>query len=545
MLFVFAFIISLVVTMILIPPVMKWADKIGAIDIPDARKVHTQAIPRVGGIAMVAGTVLSVLLLADLNQQVIAILVGFLIIWAFGLWDDKCNLNYKIKFLGQLLAVIVVVVWGGVIVQTFPFITGVLPNYLAIPLTIFALVGITNAINLSDGLDGLAGGTSLITVSIIALLAFDSNGEIVVLISMAVAGSILGFLRHNTYPARLFMGDTGSQFLGFSLGVLVIILSQTVNSAMSPLIPLFILGLPILDTMAVMGQRIYERRSPFSPDKNHIHHKLLDIGFDQYEAVFIIYLLQSALIAVAYFMLYELDSLLLLIYITISILVLGFFHTTRIVNWKIHKSELNDKSYLKQLAQFLRNKGWLTTIPTLSLQLIVPLILVVSVLFAEEIEADMAILALLLLLLLFGCFAVRARDTGIVEKAVVYIVSVMAIYLLPVSAEGGVYYNIINFLFTVLAFAFALRVRFSHEKTFQVTPLDYLVVLLVIIVPNLPEAHLDGSGIGEMAVKLIIIFYASEVVTGIKKQKWDLMMIGVIGALSIIVIRGGILNHLF
>ena len=98
MLFIFAFIISLVVTMLLIPPVMKWADKIGAIDLPDARKVHTQAIPRVGGIAMVAGSVLSVLLLADLNQQVIAILVGFLVIWGFGLWDDKCDLNYKVKF---------------------------------------------------------------------------------------------------------------------------------------------------------------------------------------------------------------------------------------------------------------------------------------------------------------------------------------------------------------------------------------------------------------------------------------------------------------
>jgi len=538
MLFILAFIIALVATMILIPPVMKWADKIGAIDLPDARKVHTQAIPRVGGIAMVAGSVLSILLLAELEQQVIAILAGFLVIWGFGLWDDKCNLNYKIKFLGQLLAVVIVVTWGDVVVRTFPFIDGYLADYLAIPLTIFALVGITNAINLSDGLDGLAGGTSLITISIIALLAFDSGGDIVVLISMAVAGSILGFLRHNTYPARLFMGDTGSQFLGFSLGVVVIILSQSVNSAMSPLIPLFILGLPILDTMAVMGQRVYERRSPFSPDKNHIHHKLLGIGFDHYEAVFIIYLLQSALIAIAYFMIYESDALLVLIYIAISVFVLGFFHYAQIAKWKIHTNELSELSLLKVFIEHLRENGWLTTIPTKMLKGLVPLLLVVAAIFAAEISQDMAVLAAFLLIVMLGRSVVKASGSGIIEKAVVYIVSVMAVYLLPVSSDDFDYYNIINILFFLLAIAFALRVRFCYESTFQVTPLDYLVILLVIIVPNLPEAHLDNSGIGEMAIKLVILFYASEAVIGLRVRSWDLMRMGILGALLIIVFRG-------
>jgi len=538
MLFIFAFIVALVVTMLLIPPVMKWADKIGAIDVPDARKVHTQAIPRVGGIAMVAGSVTSILLLAELDQQVIAILVGFIVIWGFGLWDDKCDLNYKIKFLGQLLAVVIVVTWGDVIVRTFPFIDGHIPDYLAIPLTIFALVGITNAINLSDGLDGLAGGTSLITISIIALLAYDAGGEIVVLISMAVAGSILGFLRHNTHPARLFMGDTGSQFLGFSLGVLVIILSQTVNSAMSPFIPLFILGLPILDTMAVMGQRIYERRSPFSPDKNHIHHKLLDIGFDQYEAVFIIYLLQSALIAVAYFMLYESDSMLILIYATISAFVLGSFHYARITSWKFHTNKTSEGTLLKSVSQYLRDKGWLTTVPGMILKIFVPLLLVASALVATEVEQDMAILAVILLVVLTVSLLFNDEGNGIVEKAVVYIVSVVAIYLMSTSSAIAVNYNIINWLFGLLAIAFSLRVHFSREKTFQITPLDYLVIILVILVPNLPEVHLEDSSIGEMAVKLIILFYAGEAVMGLKVRNWDFMRIGTIGVLSILIVRG-------
>jgi len=537
MLFIFAFIIALVVTMLLIPPVMKWADKIGAIDLPDARKVHTQAIPRVGGIAMVAGSVISILLLAELDQQVIAILVGFLVIWGFGLWDDKCDLNYKVKFLGQLLAVVIVVTWGDVIVRTFPFIDGYIPDYLAIPLTIFALVGITNAINLSDGLDGLAGGTSLITISIIALLAYDAGGEMVVLIAMAVAGSILGFLRHNTHPARLFMGDTGSQFLGFSLGVMVIVLSQSVNSAMSPLIPLFILGLPILDTMAVMGQRIYEKRSPFSPDKNHIHHKLLDAGFDQYEAVFIIYVLQSALISVGYFMLYEADALLLLIYAAISTFVLGAFHYARITSWKFHTNDLVESSSLKILISFLRDKGWLTTVPTIILKTLVPLIFILSVILATDVKHDMAILATFLLVVLLGSVLVSSSVSGILEKAVVYVVSVMAVYLLPIDDGELVGSNIVNWFFVLLVVAFAFRVYFSHEKTFQITPLDYLVIILVIIVPNVPEVHLEDSDMGEMAIKLIILFYASEAVMGLKKNNWNVLRIGALTALSILVIR--------
>jgi len=538
MLFIFAFIISLVATMILIPPVMKWADKIGAIDLPDARKVHTQAIPRVGGIAMVAGSVLSILLLADVNQQVIAILVGFLVIWGFGLWDDKCNLNYKLKFLGQLLAVIIVVAWGGVVVHTFPFVDSSLNDYFAIPLTVFALIGITNAINLSDGLDGLAGGTSLITISIIALLAFDAGGEIVVLISMSVAGSILGFLRHNTYPARLFMGDTGSQFLGFSLGVLVILLTQTVNSAMSPLVPLFILGLPILDTLAVMGQRIYERRSPFAPDKNHIHHKLLDVGLDHYEAVFIIYLIQSLLVSIAYFMMYESDALLLLIYAALSICVFGSFIFARINNWSFHKQEEGDVSILKNVVRGLRDKGWLTIVPTQFLTLVIPLVFISSFVFADHVQYDMAVLASVLICIMLTAFIFKLKVAEMLEKAVVYIVSVMSMYLMLLSDYNLEVNNIINILFFVMAVAFALRVRFSTDKTFQITPLDYLVILLVIIVPNLPEAHLGDSSIGEMAVKLVILFYASEAIMGHKERGWDLMRIGTLGALLVVVFRG-------
>ncbi len=538
MLFIFAFIISLVATMILIPPIMKWADKIGAIDIPDARKVHKEAIPRVGGIAMVAGTFVSIALFAEFDQQLISILIGFAVIWGFGLWDDKCDLNYKIKFLGQLLAVVIVVAWGDVIVRTVPFLDEDIPDYLAIPFTIFALIGITNAINLSDGLDGLAGGTSLISISMIALLAYDAGGDLVVLICMAVAGSILGFLRHNTYPARLFMGDTGSQFLGFSLGILVIVLSQNVNSAMSPVIALFILGLPILDTIAVMSQRIYENRSPFSPDKNHIHHKLLELGFDQYEAVFIIYLVQSSMLALAYFLLYESDSLLSVIYLLVAFIVLGSFQLARVSTWRFHDKPEVKNSVLSSFVEILRTRGLLTTVPTRVLGISLISIFLCGVLFTRQVSFDMSILATLLLAMLIVSSVVK-KDRGILtEKMVVYVVSVMSVYMMTsIDADSEINY-IINSLFILLLVAFVLRIRFSTDKTFQVTPLDYLVIILIIVVPNLPEVHLEDSNMGEMAIKLVLLFYASEAILGASRKNWDLMKLGVMLVLTLNIVRG-------
>jgi len=334
------------------------------------------------------------------------------------------------------------------------------------------------------------------------------------------------------------MGDTGSQFLGFSLGVLVILLSQTVNSAMSPLIPLFILGLPILDTMAVMGQRIYEGRSPFAPDKNHIHHKLLAIGFDHYEAVLAIYVVQSILIAVAYFMLYESDALLLVIYIAISGFVLGFFHISRLTSWKFHGGEAGEVSRLKSIAIYLREKGVLTTVPTQILRYIVPLILLSAAAFAVNIKSDMAVLAALLLFTILVSLLIKSHLGELLEKSVVYITAVIAVYLMPVNQGDLTVYNIINILFVLLALAFAMRVRFSYEKTFQITPLDYLVITLFVIIPNLPEAHLEDSSIGEMAVKLVILFYASEALMGIAGRGWSALRFGVIISLATVIIRG-------
>ena len=539
MLYLFAFIVSLVITMVLIPPVMKWAERIGAIDLPDERKVHKSAIPRVGGIAMVIGSMVSILFWTEFNNQIISLLSGYLILLFFGIWDDRTDLNYRIKFAGQILAVIIVVVAGDVVIHRIPFIENDLPLYIAVPFTIFALVGITNAINLSDGLDGLAGGTTLLSLSVIGLLAFQADGFDVVIIAMAVAGSIFGFLRYNTYPARLFMGDTGSQFLGFSAGVLAILLSQSISTAMSPVLPLIILGLPVLDTIAVMTQRMYEGRSPFSADKNHIHHKLLAIGFDHYEAVLLIYVVQSTLVIAAYKFLYESDLLLLSSYFLFCVFVLFVFYLAKANGWALHRVDGANQSMLRKIIIKLYDSGSLTTVPGMLLKLSIPLILIISVLLPDRIDTDISVLSFILLAILLINYALSKSSLTVIEKAVTYIVCVLAVYLLQnddvVKMDN---YIIINYLFIVMAVAFAIKIRFSKDRSFQLTPLDFLVVALVIVIPNVPGMGFEEAHIGEMALKLIVLFYVSETLLNIIDGKWAFIRIGLIGALSIAIIRG-------
>ena len=537
MLYLFAFIVSLVISMLLVPPLIRLAPLIGAIDLPDARKVHAQAIPRIGGIAMIIGVMVPVLFWLPLDQKHLALLTAFSVLLFFGIWDDRSDLHYRIKFLGQFLAVLIVVLGADVVVRNMPFLESPLPDYIAIPFTIFALVGITNAINLSDGLDGLAGGTTLLSFCMIAFIGFQSGNPELVILCMAVAGAIMGFLRHNTYPARIFMGDTGSQFLGFSAGVLVVILSQSVNMAMSPVIPLLLLGLPILDTVAVMAQRIYEKRSPFSPDKNHIHHKLLALGFDHYEAVLVIYVVQCIFVGSAFALLYESDTLIFSVYFLFSFAALFLFHRAMKTNWRVHRNTAADSS-LRRGIRWLAGTGMLEKVPTLFLKIGIPLFVMFAILVPQAIEPDIAVLALVLLVL-FILFTVFMPLVSMAEKAVVYVVCVLAVYLLESSISSvSEYTDVINIYMVILAIAFAVKVRFSSSRTFQITPLDFLVVLLVLLVPNLPEFSTSEMPLGESAFKLIVLFYTSEAVLNVVSKRLDVFRLGVVASLALIVVRG-------
>ena len=220
-------------------------------------------------------------------------------------------------------------------------------------LTFLFLVGVTNAVNLSDGLDGLAGGMSLLCLCAIALLAAVSGNALVVTLALIECGAILGFLRFNTHPAQIFMGDSGSQLLGFSIGVLAILATQGESTSVSAALPLLLLGLPILDTLAVMWQRVRAGRSPFSSDRNHLHHKLLALEFAHAEAVAVVYLLQVALFLVAYFLRFESDLVILAVFLLFAAAALFALKWAGATAWRAHSGRA--LPLVSTLLKFLRD----------------------------------------------------------------------------------------------------------------------------------------------------------------------------------------------
>jgi len=220
--------VSVMVSIIVIPLMMRLAPRLGMIDYPDERRVHVTPTPRVGGWGIVLGMLVPVLIWLPLTPTVFWYLFGALTLLVFGSLDDRHHLSPAVKFAGQLLAITPLALWGGMQITTLPILgdSFQLPGYLAIPFAIFAVVGMTNALNTSDGLDGLAGGEALLSLGAIGLLAYLDGGHEVAVIAVAAVGGILGFLRYNTHPANVFMGDSGSQFIGFTLGFLAIMLTQ-------------------------------------------------------------------------------------------------------------------------------------------------------------------------------------------------------------------------------------------------------------------------------------------------------------------------------
>ncbi len=331
----FAFVIAMVVTMALIPPLARAAGRLHVLDDPESRKVHSQPIPRVGGIAMVAGTALPLCLWLPMDRTVLAYLLAVIVLLVFGVWDDRVNLGALTKLSGQLIAVLIVILVGHVSIDSMMLSERVaLPHWLSFGLTMLFLLGITNAINLSDGLDGLAGGTTLLCCAALALLGAKWDVRFVETVGIVLMGAILGFLRFNTHPARIFMGDAGSQFLGFSVGVLSILLTKQAATPLSTAMPLLLIGLPVLDTLIVMVLRLHAGRSPFAADRNHFHHRLLYLGFDQYEVVTAVYSVQCLLLLLAWQLRYENDLLILASFVGFAVLFTGGLMRLERLGWR-------------------------------------------------------------------------------------------------------------------------------------------------------------------------------------------------------------------
>ncbi|MDR7073167.1 glycosyltransferase family 4 protein [Fictibacillus barbaricus] len=282
--------ISFLTVLLVTPFVIKLAILIGVTDKPDKRKVHQKVMPRLGGLAIVIGVVAGYFTAGLQYQAVSGITLGGIIIVIVGLLDDKLTISPKMKLLGQLLAALVIVGTGLTIdFISIPFVGKFDLGIWAYPITIFWILAITNAINLIDGLDGLAGGISAIVISTIAIMAGLNGNMMILTLSLIVLSSTIGFLFFNFHPAKIFMGDTGALFLGYCISVLSLLGLYKSVTLFSFVVPIIILGVPVFDTTFAIIRRLANKQPISAPDKGHLHHRLLQLGLSHRNTVLLIY----------------------------------------------------------------------------------------------------------------------------------------------------------------------------------------------------------------------------------------------------------------
>lgn len=340
--------VFLVVALIM-PVIIKIAHHVNALDMPNERKVHKEPMPRMGGLAIFIGFLVGYMLFCNQTVQMNSILIGSFFIILLGVFDDIKPLTPSIKFCGQLLAAIIVVYYGNVVMQDLSAF-GLYINFgmFAKPITILFIVSIINCLNLIDGLDGLAGGISsifFITITVISTL-LGNVSSLDISLTLIMIGATLGFLLYNFHPAKIFMGDSGSMFLGYMIAVISLLGFKNVTLT-SFIVPVLILAIPILDTLFAIIRRLLKGESFAKADKEHFHHQILKMAGNQTKTVLIIYLIQILFSAASIVYVLRNPKLGQIIYIILLAIILWLVISTNIVFDREKLSE-NFKSKIKK-----------------------------------------------------------------------------------------------------------------------------------------------------------------------------------------------------
>lgn len=305
--------LAFLITFFAIPVIIQVAKDKKLFDEPDERKVHKNVIPTLGGLGIFAGFIIATLMgvPSAITSELQYFAAATTVIFFLGIKDDILVLSASKKFIGQLIAAGIIIKFGGIQITNMHGFLGIyeIPHIASIVLSIFTIIVITNSFNLIDGVDGLAGSLGLLTTLVFGAYFFYAGQLTYAVMAFALAGSTIGFLIYNFSPAKIFMGDTGSLLLGLVNSILVIKFINVAGNPVSnfpiqaaPAIGFAILMIPLFDTLRVFGLRILDRRSPFSPDRTHVHHFLLDLGFSHRMVTFTCVLVNISFIAMAFFL---------------------------------------------------------------------------------------------------------------------------------------------------------------------------------------------------------------------------------------------------
>ncbi len=534
------FITAMAISMVVLPLMVRLSPYIGMMDQPDARKVHTTPIARVGGIGIVLGALAPLLVWMPMNDLLYAYVVGSLVLFGFGALDDQRELGHYVKFIGQFIAVGIVVFYGGLTIVQIPFVSAeFFPPSIGIPFTIFAMVGMINAINHSDGLDGLAGGESLLSLLGVAFIAYQAENNInqAVIVACAVMGGIVGFLRYNTHPAKVFMGDSGSQFLGFTLAFLVILLTQRVNITLSPALPALLLGLPVIDILAVLFLRAKGGMNIFQATRNHIHHRLLDRGFSHQSSVVAIYSTQAFFVLSALALTYEADWIILLLYCLVCCAIFVLLIRAEQSNWqfKHNVSSFFNKINLK--------KGLLSTIGKQQFSLIkilIPLLLVYVSVAIPSVPSDFVVISLLLVVVLILDLLFGHGGRSVVQQGSAFICAIFVVYLSSLHLSHGleIHKTVEIVIYTLLAGSIAVTLKLAKELEFKTTTADYLTLFIVLLVGFFQDIYFLEVNLAEVVLKSVIVLYGCELIGNQNTGRWNMLNIAVLITLGMLALRG-------
>lgn len=527
----FALLLSMGITVLLVPPLMRAAGWLGVLDQPDARKVHAQPIPRVGGIAMAAGLLVTLLIWGITDALLTAYAAATLVLLVFGVLDDRLTLTPGWKVTGQLLAAAIIMYYGDLGVKV---VSGAaeypLAPWLSLPLTLFFIVGVTNAINLADGLDGLAGGTSLICMSGLTLLALAGNNAFAVLVSTAAIGAVLGFLRYNTHPARVFMGDAGSQLLGFTAAVLSLAVTQSEISPFSAALPLLLLGVPVIDTLTVMTERVLDGKSPFKADRTHVHHRLLALGFHHHEAVMVIYGVQALLLVSAWQLRYTSDLVIILVFAFAALSIVTALRLARLHGWRWrdpqNRQSMQAKTWLLRQAHWLladeRLSRWCETAIGVLITAYVLMIVINDVRAPSDIRVLAVVAAVIVSVSAF--WLRKRREGGWLERCALYVGALIAVFLdRSGQLEEAMRICFEYLVFGLLALTIVIHMNLSVERRFRITPLDLLVLVAGLALPNLPGSVFSGYAAGWTVIKVLLLLYGIETLSVARGGQWRML----------------------
>ncbi|MCD6273959.1 MAG: undecaprenyl/decaprenyl-phosphate alpha-N-acetylglucosaminyl 1-phosphate transferase [Deltaproteobacteria bacterium] len=535
--------LSMFITIILIPCFKGYAVKMNAVDIPNQRKIHKTTMPKIGGLAMAIGALVPILFWSRMDHFIQSILAGASVVVIFGFLDDIKNLGYKTKFTGQIAAALIVILYGGVKIQYLGALLpdgSLLPNLFSIPLTLIFIVGITNAINLSDGLDGLAGGISILTFIGIGYLAYLSDNSAILLVAVAVTGAIFGFLRFNTFPAVIFMGDAGSQALGFIAAVLSISITQS-NSPFCAVLPLLLTGFPVLDTLTVMTERIIAHKPPFMADKRHFHHRLLNLGFFHTEAVLLIYIFQALLITAAVLLRFFSEWFILIIYLIFSGTIIYFFLTAKKTGARLARLNWFDKS-IKGRLKILKEKKVMIKISFKTIYHGIPLLLLATAFIPVNIPIYFSIFSIMACMLILASIFFKKKSLCNILRLCLYLSIPFLIFIsesTPATWINSSMTQIYNLSFGFLVFFVIMTLKFTNRQHgFKTTPMDFLILFVALVVPNLPAVYFENNHLGLITAKIIVFLFSYEVIVGELRGESGKLGAATAGTFMIIFIKG-------